>query len=367
MKRYSDIKKIGILLSCLILFFLGSCGRKSPVVAPRTSVPLPPKGLLAISQDNVIVLRWLRPIQNTDKSKLTDLKGFVVFRREEPEAKAPPSAERQKQLKKIAEVKADNPDNAETKDNMYIFLDRGHDLPGKTLAMGVKYVYIVRSQNKLGDLGPPSPEVWAFTVASPLAPLKLKAITGEGSVHLEWEKVEKRTDGSPAHATIYYNVYRSQKQGEFPLRPVNPKPLTELRYTDTTAKNNQTYYYTVRAVDAPEFPWHESENSPTLEATPRDLTPPAAPLNLVVIPGEGYVGLIWDANTEIDLAGYYVYRSEPEVAPFQRLNDKPIILTTYRDDTVKRRHNYIYYVTAVDNAVPPNESAPSKEVKVRVP
>lgn len=368
MKSFAGIKKSGIIFVCLVILLLAACGRKSDVVAPKTTIPAAPKGLIAVSHDQVAVLRWIRPAQNTDKSKLTDLAGFVILRREESEALAASIDERKRQLMKIAEVKADHPDNAEvTPEQVYIFLDRGEDLPAKTLTKGAKYAYQVRSQNRAGELSPPSPEVVTFIVASPLAPPKLKATAGESSVYLEWAKVDKRTDGNPAYATIYYNLYRSPKGREFPLRPVNPRPLPQLSYTDTTVKNNQTYYYTVRAADAPEFPWHESDNSPVAEATPRDLTPPVPPRNFTAIPGEGLVGLVWEANTEPDLLGYYVYRRPAGAPSYQRLNDKPLTLSNFQDKTVQSRQTYSYYVTAVDQATPPNESAPSKEMTVSVP
>ena len=46
-----------------------------------------------------------------------------------------------------------------------------------------------------------------------------------------------------------------------------------------------------------------------------DLTPPAAPINVIAQPGNSVVTITWDANTETDLAGYNIYRSTAQPVP----------------------------------------------------
>lgn len=54
----------------------------------------------------------------------------------------------------------------------------------------------------------------------------------------------------------------------------------------------------------------DSSDSPTSTGTtPEDLTPPAAPVSLVVSVDENAVGLAWTENSEVDLDAYRVYRS----------------------------------------------------------
>jgi fibronectin type 3 domain-containing protein len=102
-------------------------------------------------------------------------------------------------------------------------------------------------------------------------------------------------------------------------------------------------------------------------ATPRDITPPTPPRNLQAAATRAEVSLIWDANTEPDLAGYLVYRSEVPHTAYQRLTPQPLRGTTYADRTVARGTTYYYVVTAVDTAATPNESIFSNELVVRVP
>ena len=91
--------------------------------------------------------------------------------------------------------------------------------------------------------------------------------------------------------------------------------------------------------------------------------PPAAPTNLVAVPGDGVVDLSWDANTEADLTGYNVYRSEvpASIDPTMDtpLGSVPAGLEAYQDNTVANGTTYFYVVTAIDDD--PSESVGSSE------
>jgi fibronectin type 3 domain-containing protein len=164
-----------------------------------------------------------------------------------------------------------------------------------------------------------------------------------------------------------YNIYRSEQAGAFPDRPLNTDPVAEPRYVDGGLANDRTYFYVVRAVVNEAPPWQESASSNMAAATPRDITPPAAPLNLRAAATRAEVSLIWDANTEADLAGYLVYRSEVPQTAYRRVTPQPLRATTYADRTVARGTTYYYVITAVDTAATPNESLFSDELIVHVP
>jgi fibronectin type 3 domain-containing protein len=69
------------------------------------------------------------------------------------------------------------------------------------------------------------------------------------------------------------------------------------------------------------------------------------------------VELSWSLNTESDLAGYRVYRSEQEGTRGQLLTPELLPTPAFRDMTVAVGHRYGFTVTAVDRAG--NESAPA--------
>ena len=95
-----------------------------------------------------------------------------------------------------------------------------------------------------------------------------------------------------------------------------------------------------------------------------DVFPPAAPESLEAVASDGAVSLIWQGNSETDLAGYLVIRSEEVETRIQQLTPKPIAETTFRDTDVKPGTRYVYVVVAVDRAEPPNRSGPSNAVTV---
>jgi hypothetical protein len=66
--------------------------------------------------------------------------------------------------------------------------------------------------------------------------------------------------------------------------------------------------FQVRAVSAAGL----ADDTPATRSWSVDTSPPAAPTGLVAAAGEGSVSLDWTDNSEPDLAGYRVYRREPD-------------------------------------------------------
>jgi hypothetical protein len=103
--------------------------------------------------------------------------------------------------------------------------------------------------------------------------------------------------------------------------------------------------------------------SPRACITPADTFPPAAPRSLQAIAGSGVINLIWEANSEADLAGYLVLRGEAPGDTLQAITNTPLTVTTYRDETVKPGARYVYAVVAVDRATPQNVSPQSNRAE----
>ncbi|HEY8537175.1 MAG TPA: hypothetical protein VIL25_12015 [Vicinamibacterales bacterium] len=173
--------------------------------------------------------------------------------------------------------------------------------------------------------------------------------------------------------TIGYHVYQipppgwtpvEGQPGEVPLLPrrLTPAPIATLTFADSLFELGVERCYAVRTVETTGSLVVESEPSPTVCVTPEDTFPPAPPASLAAVASEGAISLIWDPNSEPDLAGYLVLRAEAggELEP---LTKEPIPETTYRDTTVKPGVRYVYAVVAVDKATPPNRSAPSNRVE----
>jgi fibronectin type 3 domain-containing protein len=254
----------------------------------------------------------------------------------------------------VAEIGLADPAPAQVRDGIVSWNDTG-------LQYGKVYIYRIRAYSVRGGASGYSDEVRAAPLLSLAAPKSPQAAAGDGSVMLTWEPVTTRSDGSVHQGFVGYLVYRGTGPGKYDDLPLNKEPLTENRYRDASAVNDTQYSYRVRAVDSPVRPWQESLDSAEVPATPRDMTAPAAPTGITVVPGIGRVFLTWNGNRERDLAGYHVYRSLKAGGDKLRLTAKPLNRTTFSDETVKQGATYYYSITAVDKSG--NESVGSKEKK----
>jgi predicted small lipoprotein YifL len=141
-----------------------------------------------------------------------------------------------------------------------------------------------------------------------------------------------------------------------------PVAVTELAIPGPVRFGEQRCFV-VRSVDAVGGATLVGPASPPGCVTPADTFPPAAPRQLVAIAGTGVVNLIWEPNTESDLAGYLVLRGTAPDGTLQRLTPSPIAETTYRDQTATPGVRYVYAVVAVDSAATPNVSELSNRVE----
>jgi hypothetical protein len=88
--------------------------------------------------------------------------------------------------------------------------------------------------------------------------------------------------------------------------------------------------------------------------------PLASPANLTAVPGDRSVILDWDNNTEPDLKGYNVYRSNVSGSGYVKLNNETVTESGYADSNLSNGTTYFYIVRAVNNSE--NESDASNEV-----
>ena len=91
-----------------------------------------------------------------------------------------------------------------------------------------------------------------------------------------------------------------------------------------------------------------------------DTNPPAAPYGLSAKASDSSVSLNWDDNSESDLAGYHIFRSETAGSGYSKMNDSLVSISDYTDSSVTNGNIYYYVVTAEDTSG--NESEYSGEV-----
>ena len=92
-----------------------------------------------------------------------------------------------------------------------------------------------------------------------------------------------------------------------------------------------------------------------------DTTAPNVPTGLTAKAGNAAVMLTWEANSESDLRGYNIYRSNTSGSDFSKITTSPTDQNRYTDTGLTNGTTYYYKITAVDTSS--NESNYSNEVQ----
>ena len=157
--------------------------------------------------------------------------------------------------------------------------------------------------------------------------------------------------------------YRVLRQDETEKEYRQLGTVTATQYLDTTTEYGKRYSYMIQELQKAGSGYAESELSDGRDLTPVDQFPPAVPSNLNAIAAANHIELVWDRNTEPDLAGYRVFRSVAGGA-FEKIADVPEA-PSYSDGKVESGKQYRYTVSAVDRAG--NESQRSEPVEISPP
>jgi len=155
----------------------------------------------------------------------------------------------------------------------------------------------------------------------------------------------------PPGAPIEYTVYDATDPEA--LKKLTPSPIGDPKYTDRRIAWGEERCYTVRSTLRMGSATIESDPGPPECKTLVDTFPPATPKGLASISSAGAINLIWEPNTEGDLAGYIVLRGTPHEGgaepPALEPISTPIIKTTFTD-AVAAGTTHVYAVQAVDRA-----------------
>lgn len=266
------------------------------------TVPSPPPAVWAAGQDQAVRLTWY-------PSWAPDLAGYNVWRR----------------VAGVGDLVQINTGLV----GAASYLD-------SPLVNGTEYEYAVSTVDTSGNESALSAVVSATPDAlAPDAPGTLTASQTEGTITLDWA-------ASGSLDVAGYRVYRSYVSGML-YELQTPAPIAALTFDDDTGIEGLTYYYVVTAVGTNGA---ESTHSNEVEITLN--IDPEAPENLDAEAGNREVHLEWDANTEDDLAGYSVYRSEAQGGPYSKITTVMLDDPAFADDDVVVDQTYYYVVTAVD-------------------
>lgn len=359
------------------------CGSPGVPIARHAIVPVPVTNLKARQVDDTVLLDFTLPSTSTDQQPLAEMPSVAIYRR--TAAQTTPAASKGRSKKTNSGQLVDSiPANSlpqYQKNGGIEFPDKLN--PGELSdANGSELVYTVRTSISLSKESPDSNPA-ALRVYPPPAPARdLRAMLTETALVLDWSAPQQ--PGSTAARPMNFHVYRAEvnpetaeaavsdaSRAKLIAPPVLLAQTTEPQYRDMSFQFGHTYLYTVR--DSSQFGTEtvESADSTPVVLTAKDIFPPATPVGLeaVVVPatnaGPASVELTWAINSEADLAGYSVYRSEAADAPGLKLNSEPLSAPTFHDMSILPGTSYFYRVGAIDRSG--NESALSPAVEVQIP
>ena len=216
---------------------------------------------------------------------------------------------------------------------------------------------VEHTETQLTVRWPPSPDARTSTFVLPTPvkpPTNISPSTVKPVVPLA--PLPARSLGFSTEATAYhlYDVSANASPAD-PYAVTLPAPLTPLPVLVTEFVIPAVAFgvercFEVRPVDKVAQATVIGPASPRTCITPVDRFAPAAPRSLAAIAGTGSINLIWDANTEPDIAGYLVLRAEAPGDTLQPVTPQPVAAATYRDESVRPGVRYVYAVVAIDRA-----------------
>jgi hypothetical protein len=390
-----------------------ACGKKGPPLPPLVKLPSPPADITAERRGDAVDITLTVPGTNTDGTRPANVASVDVYAVTLPLTAAPiTEAQILKMATKVAslEVKApaDPNDTAEADDPDEVTeplegkgLDQGvvahvHETltpammklaelpkdkkapPAPTGSMPLAgppptptlRTYAMVGVSAKGKKGPLSKRVTVPLVPPPPPPASMKFGYDEKAVTLTWSPVAFGIAGPGASddvlqarvlnasdAVVAYNVY--DVSGPEPVK-LTKTAIAAATFADARITFGEKRCYVVRTAATISAVSIESDASPTSCETLVDTFAPATPKAVNAVPSDGVINLIWEPNTEKDLAGYIVLRAMAPSEDLQPITKDVLVEASFKD-VVPAGVRYVYAVRAVDKSG--NASASSNRVE----
>jgi hypothetical protein len=214
-------------------------------------------------------------------------------------------------------------------------------------------IYAIRGVSRGGRPGAAAGRVVVPLLTPLAAPTAVNVSYTEKAVVVRWTPPVAEPDGPP----VAFNIYRSDADAA----PLNTSPSAGIEFEHGGLEFGKEQCYVVRGVQSIQNVSIETEPSAKTCVTPTDTFAPQAPRDVRAVAEPGAINLVWEPNTEADLAGYIVWRGEAPGDTLVPITSQPIRDASYRDTDVKPGVRYIYAVVAVDSATPRNSSAQARQ------
>lgn len=326
-----------------VLIF-SSCGKRRPPLPPIERVPqrVVVDGRQVGDQVDLV---WKMPARNAPKLSSLQISRIDVYRLAEKLSEPLSLTEKEfaDRSTLIGSVKVDDSD--------FGLKELSFSDKLKVAGQPVRLRYAVRLANLSGQKAAFS----NFFLIEPIAnvgnaPKGLVITVTQTEVSLEWTPPATNLDLTSPPNILGYNIYRSEGTDSF--RQLNTKPITRSAFSDNSFRFGTEYKYFLRTVslgrNAEEV---ESFASETVGVVPEDAFKPAPPDALTIASAPSVISIFFAFNTEQDIAGYNIYRSEDASLPkgqWQLMNDDLLKTNSFQDKTVAAGITYYYFVVAID-------------------
>jgi hypothetical protein len=348
--RYTGLAVLVALCTLLV-----ACGKKDMPVPIGSIHPKSINDLKYVITPQGAELSWTIPTRNVDGSPILALKGFELY-------KATLASDNTCNGCPIAfDAPIFLPMETVTKSGQRMFYE------DRTLQPDRRYAFEIRTVKAFLNKSEPSNRV-VFTWHVPASPpFGLTAVSRPQGLELSWTPPATWANGEPMNRPVFYRVY-GKKADDADWRLLKDR-LSTPTFLYAKAPLSEAMSYRVTAVSDHDGTLIESQPSSEVTAEFISPVPPSAPTGLVAVAktlstGKTGVELQWQESSHAQLAGYFVYRKALATAEIKRLNQEPVSVSTFEDETHLSPGIYEYHVTAVNRAG--KESEPSSAATVRI-
>jgi len=312
------LRRFYFLLIVVFIVCTG-CGKVGDPLPPRVRIPAKVNDLRAIQNENQVILTWTNPSKYIDGAIATDLWHVSILRDGTSVANLPIAGPG-----KIQSVPVDAKDN-----------------------VGKLSIYTVEIETQRGKMSVSN----GVTITPMEVPGMVNGLEGsmdQGQIRLSWQ--------APAQAPTLAEIYLVRRQDWDA-----PQKVKEPGFIDSEIEAGRTYQYVVTPARDGNPPVNGPSSSPlTVVAVDRTMPKPPTGLQPPVVTETGAF-IRWDMNTETDIAGYRVYRSDNPNTGFVRVDMELHTGNSFQDPNY--RPGFYYEVSAEDESG--NES--NRSAPVRAP
>lgn len=288
------------------LWLLSACGREGPPLPPFIRIPEAVKDLAVVQSGHDLVLAWTNPAKNIDGSATINLAHAQI----------------RSDGATVASLNVTGPGQPQS----YVIPLGSNPSGRRTFALLVD-----TTEGKTSQL---SNAVSIAAMQVPGTVRQLKAVVDQRRITLQWEKPQDHPEFADAYVVVRTDA------------PAEPQTVSETRYEDNQYQPGKVLTYQVTAARRVDGSTVLGAGPESVMVTVEDKTPPQVPSGLDVVQSDAGGFLTWAPNSETDLAGYRLFRSDRPDGRFRPVSDRLIATNSYFDPMYKP--GQYYRVSAVD-------------------